>query len=90
MNAHGIGERPQRSGEYERRCAKTPFPAFRFRTVGTRGNGYGLRRPVRLLVGTSGAGPGPNAVRPYVGRSGEVWLIVWATARFGLRDCDFN
>ena len=41
----------------------------------SQGNGRGLRRPVRLRVGTSGAGPGPNAVRPYVARGGEVWRI---------------
>jgi mRNA interferase MazF len=33
-----------------------------------------------LLVGTSGAGPGPNAVRPYVARRGEVWLIDFGVA----------
>jgi hypothetical protein len=36
---------------------------------------------VRLRVGTSGAGPGPNAVRPYVARCGEVGRIVCATPR---------
>jgi hypothetical protein len=65
-------------------------PAFRFRSLGRLGKGYGLRRPVRLPVGVSGAGSGPNAVRPYVARGGEVWRIIWASPRFGLRPCDFN
>jgi hypothetical protein len=56
-------------------------PAFRFRSRGRRGNGRGLRRPVRLLVGTRGAGAGPNAVRPYVARGAGVWRIVWASPR---------
>ena len=47
VNPHGIGERPHRGAEYAYRCARTPFPAFRFRSLGRLGNGRGPGRPVR-------------------------------------------